>query len=74
MADMVTEEDLARARKDPAFRQQLLAKNLDNLLSTLNKARKTTDSTKESARQIQEGADLAVQLAERLHHGGPPKD
>ena len=69
MTDMVTEEDLARAHTDPAFRQQLLAKNLDHLLATLNKARRTGNLTKESARQIQEGADLAVQLAERLHHG-----
>ena len=31
MDDLVTAEDLARARKDPAFRQQFLAENLDRL-------------------------------------------
>ena len=35
MSQLVTDEDLARARRDPVFRQQLLAENLDRLLEAL---------------------------------------
>jgi hypothetical protein len=66
MSDLVTEDDLARARNDPAFRQQLLAQNLDRLLEALNRMRKGSDNRPDSARQIREGVDLAVQLADRL--------
>lgn len=66
MGDLVTEDDLARARSDPAFRQQLLAQNLDRLLEALNKMRKANDTKPNSVRQIREGVDLAVKLADRL--------
>ena len=66
MSDLVTEDDLARARIDPAFRQQLLAASLNRLVAALNKARQTGDSSQDAARQIREGANLAVQLADRL--------
>lgn len=67
MIDLVTKEDLARARSDPEFRQQLLAQNLDRLLEALNKARRTSNPDARTARQIKEGVDLAVKLADRLH-------
>jgi hypothetical protein len=67
MKDLVTEEDLARARTDPDFRQQLLAQNLDLLLEALNKARRGTNPNPKTAGQIREGAALAVKLADRLH-------
>jgi hypothetical protein len=62
----VTDDDLARARRDPAFRQKLLTDNLDRLLAELKKLRraKATDSTR--AQQIKEGVQLAVILAERI--------
>jgi hypothetical protein len=66
MSDLVTEDDLQRARTDPEFRQQLLADNLDKLLEKLNDLRRATDSKPETARQIREGVDLAVKLADRL--------
>ena len=66
MSDLVTEDDLARARGDPAFRQQLLAGNLERLLETLNKMRKASNNHPDSARQIREGVELAVKLADRL--------
>jgi hypothetical protein len=73
MGDLVSDKDLARARSDPAFRQHLLAENLDRLLEALNRARRSADTSPESARQIREAVDLAVQLAERLHrHGDSP--
>jgi hypothetical protein len=78
MSDLVTKDDLARARHDPEFRQQLLVENLDRLLEALNKMRKSSDIKPDAARQIREGVDLAVKLADRLQqnahenaHGGP---
>jgi hypothetical protein len=69
MSDLVTEDDLARARSDPEFRQQLFAENLDRLLEALNKARRSSEITPEAGRQIREGVDLAVKLADRLQEG-----
>ncbi|HEY6024020.1 MAG TPA: hypothetical protein VIV34_07555 [Pseudolabrys sp.] len=66
MSTLVTEDDLARARSDPAFRQQLLAQNLDRLLDALERMRRASDQNGDTARQIKEGADLAVELADRL--------
>jgi hypothetical protein len=74
MDDLVTEEDLARARIDPAFRQHFLAQNLDRLLEALKYLRQISNQTADTARQLHEGADLAVKLADRLQSGdlGPP--
>jgi hypothetical protein len=66
MSDLVSEDDLARARQDPAFRQQLLADNLERLLDALNKMRRSNSDSPQAARQIREGVDLAVKLADRL--------
>ena len=66
MPEFATEQDLARARSDAAFRQQLLQDNLEWLLDALKKMRRADDPSPESARQIREGVDLAVQLADRL--------
>ena len=75
MSDLVTEDDIARARGDPAFRQQMLAENLERLLEMLNKMRKNNVTDRASALQIREGVDLAVKLANRLqkssHDSGP---
>ena len=74
----VTEEDLARARADPAFRQRLLAQNLDRLIMELNRLKSASakiDATR--ARQIREGVQLAVKLAEilnKLTGRRPPDD
>jgi hypothetical protein len=75
MPEFATEQDLARARSDAAFRQQLLQDNLEWLLDALKKMRRADDPSPESARQMREGVDLAVQLADRLqqtaHERGP---
>jgi hypothetical protein len=66
MTVLVSEADLVRARADPAFRHQLVAENLELLLSQLNKLRALgADRTRE--KQIREGVDLAVKLADLLH-------
>jgi hypothetical protein len=71
MCDLVTEEELARARSDPAFRQQFLAQNLDRLLEALRKMRRTGEQNVDTGRQLREGADLAVKLADRLQNDDP---
>jgi hypothetical protein len=67
MTDLATEDDILRARSDPAFRQQLFANSLERLLAALNVMRKNNDNDPVSVRQIKEGVDLAVKLADRLH-------
>jgi hypothetical protein len=67
MSDFVSDEDLARARRDPAFRQRFYADHLDRLLEKLNDMRKAGADDPERARMIKEGVDLAVKLAERLN-------
>jgi predicted ribosome quality control (RQC) complex YloA/Tae2 family protein len=69
MSDLVTEDELARARNDPAFRQQFLAQNLDRLIEALKKMRRAGEQTADTDRQLREGADLAVKLADRLQSG-----
>jgi len=66
MSELVTEDDIARARNDPEFRQQLMAENLERLLEALNRMRKSSDLKPDATRQIREGVDLAVKLADRL--------
>lgn len=69
MGELVTDDDLARARRDPAFRQKLMADNLDRLLDALERMRKSNPNPNaQGARQIREGVDLAVKLADRLQN------
>ncbi len=70
MRELVNEEALTRARRDPEFRQQLIAQNLEQLLQALSKMRQSGGKAPEIARQLKEGADLAVQLAARLQQRG----
>ena len=74
----VTDQDLERARQDPAFRRKLLSQNLEMLLVALNKLRSAGDILEqEAARQIRDGVDLAVKLADMLQaarlDNDPPK-
>ena len=66
MSELVSEQDLACTRSDAAFRQQLMAGNLERLLEALKQMRKADDPSPESACQLREGVDLAVKLADRL--------
>jgi hypothetical protein len=63
---LVTDDDLARARQDPAFRHQLVASNLELLLGRLNVLHSAEGSDGKRKLQVREGVDLAVQLAELL--------
>jgi hypothetical protein len=62
----VTEDELARARSDPAFRQQLLNRNMEALLAGLKRLRKAPAPNGGGAHQIREGVELAVRLAELI--------
>jgi hypothetical protein len=70
----VTDADLERARQDPAFRQKLLAQNLDLLLVGIKKLRGAAPPAGGGARQLREGVELAVRLAELIQNaGGRPR-
>jgi hypothetical protein len=62
---LVTDDDLARSRIDPEFRHRLVAGNLELLVNQLNRLR-NGKADPQSVKQIREGVDLAVQLAEIL--------
>jgi hypothetical protein len=68
-AHLVTDADLLRARTDPQFRQELLAESLETLLAALKRVQRG-DIGPDTARQMKEGAALAVQLADRLQRLG----
>ena len=69
MSDLATEADLARARTDPEFRRRIMAQSLEMLIAALHRARRGVFRP-ETVRQIKEGSDLAVELAERLQQRG----
>jgi len=66
MSDLATRGRSRAGAQRPDFRQQLLAHNLEQLLEALNEMRKANDTYPTSVRQIREGVDLAVKLADRL--------
>ena len=70
MNSLVSEEDLARSRTDAMFRQKLMVESLDRLLALLNQMRRSNNDSPLRARQIRDGVDLAIQLADRLQLNG----
>ena len=70
----VTDADLARARKDAAFRQELLQQNLEFLLARVKKLRNGAPPAQSvGARQMREAIELAVRLAEMIQGATKPK-
>jgi hypothetical protein len=67
----VTEDELARARSDPAFRQKLLSQNMEALLEGIKKLRKVPAVSREGTKQIREGVELAVRLADLIQGPKP---
>jgi len=63
---IASEDDREHARADQGFRKQLMDENLEMLLAELNRLRTKGGNKPEAARHIQEGANLAVKLAELL--------
>jgi hypothetical protein len=68
----VTEDELARARTDPAFRQKLLGLNMEALLAGIKKLRKAPATIGTGDKQIREGVELAVRLAELIQEPTKP--
>jgi hypothetical protein len=62
----VTEDELAKARNDPGFRQKLLSHNMEALLAGIKRLRKAQAPTGHETKQIREGVELAVRLAELI--------
>jgi hypothetical protein len=67
---LVTDAELAQARRDPEFRQRLLKQSLEVLLARLQKLRAKPAAANASAKQIREGVQLAVRLAELIQSAG----
>jgi hypothetical protein len=69
----VTDDDLNRARSDPAFRQKLLTESLETLLAKIQSLRKSQSAAVAGGSQLREGVELAVRLAELIQKvEGPP--
>jgi hypothetical protein len=61
----VTDAALARARRDPAFKQQLLTTSLERLLAELYRQQQSSSTSDPVlARQLREGAQLATRMAD----------
>jgi hypothetical protein len=69
----VTDADLARARRDRTFRQRLLEDNLEALLAVMKRLRKQDPMIDGNARQLREGVELAVRLAEIIQNAARPR-
>ena len=65
MSELVTAEELVQARSDADFRQKFLAFHLERLLEAL-KLLRNSEPNAETARQLREGVQLAVKIADRL--------
>ena len=68
----VTDADLTRARTDAPFRQRLLEQNLEALLAGMKRLRGgAAPPSGAGAKQLREGVELAVRLAELIQNGDP---
>jgi hypothetical protein len=64
----ISDADISRSRADPRFKQVLLAKSLESLLGTLHRLQSSKRATDPAgARQLREGALMAVKLADLIH-------
>jgi len=61
----VSETDIVRARRDPRFRQILLARSLEQLLGSLHRMQRGPLGS-DSVRDLRQGALMAVELTDRL--------
>lgn len=63
----VTDTDIVRSRADPRFKQVLLARSLEQLLGALYRLQHDTSAPDPaSARDLREGAVMAVRLADLI--------
>ena len=69
----VTDADLVRARTDPTFRRRLLEQNMEALLVGMKKLRGHAPPVGAGAKQLREGVELAVRLAEMIQTDDGPR-
>lgn len=62
----ISEADIERSRADPRFKQVLLAKSLEQLLASLYRLQHGPQGDAISARDLREGAMMAVKLADLI--------
>lgn len=62
----VTDAEIVRAHRDPAYRRLLLAKSLEQLLTELSRHRQEGAANLKLAQQLREGSLLAVKLADLI--------
>jgi hypothetical protein len=66
-ASTISDADILRSRQDPRLRQILLARSLEQLLSSLHRMQRTASPlAPDDARRLREGAMMAVELADRI--------
>ncbi len=61
----LTDELLERARTDLRLRQKLVSEHLEGLMTAMNRAKKKVNA--DTTQQLEEGAQLAVKLADILN-------
>jgi hypothetical protein len=60
----VTDDDLAKARRDPEFKHKLMAANLDRLLTKLSKLQRANSEADPKLReQIRAAVEVALELS-----------
>jgi hypothetical protein len=63
----VMDSDLARARTDAGYRQQLLTAHLEALIAEMHRRKRRADGRQATtATQLREAAELAVKLADLI--------
>ncbi|HWP17048.1 MAG TPA: hypothetical protein VNM46_15585 [Xanthobacteraceae bacterium] len=60
--DLITDDDIARARRDPRLKQILLAKALEQLLATLYRMQR--DPARCDPEILRQGATMAAKVAD----------
>ena len=64
---LISDADILRSREDPRLRQLLLARGLEQLLTSLHRTQRSTSVLKpRDVQTLREGAMMAVELADRI--------
>lgn len=64
----ISDADISRSREDPRYKQILLAKSLESLLGSMHRLQNGPSAADpEKARELRDGAMMAVKLADMIH-------
>ena len=65
--DGITESEIVRSREDPRFKQVLLARSLEQLLSSMHRMQHAAGRLRPAEeKHLREGALMAVRLADMI--------